>query len=323
MKSETLKRLFRLIQDSEHPGLRSLAQNIVADEKKRGHSNLAEQLEKLLDKPTRAPSGGVVRGVSPLKLDTNQQNFTTLLPPELLRHHMVLPENIEARFRRIEQEYAARDRLARHGFNYRKRILLYGPPGCGKTLGAERLAWTTGLPLMKVRFDAIMSSFFGETATNLRKIFDSVRTVPTLLFLDECDFVARSRAATNDIGEMPRIVNTLLILLEEYQAPGLLVAATNLDNALDPALFRRFDEVLEVPPPGDEELEKLLRLSLSSIDLARDIDWGLVIGRLRGVSAAAAVKVAENAAKSAILSDRLPVRERDLLEAINELRPQE
>jgi SpoVK/Ycf46/Vps4 family AAA+-type ATPase len=317
MKAETLKRLFRLIQDAAHPGLSTIAQSIVDDEKKLGHSALASQLEKILTQ-TKAPVERQLRALP--SGQNNSQNFTTLLPPQLLRHHMVLPDRIEARFKRIENEYAARDRLARHGLNYRKRVLLYGPPGCGKTLGAERLAWTTGLPLMKVRFDAVMSSYFGESATNLRSIFDSIRTVPTLLFLDECDFVARSRTSGNDVGEVPRIVNTLLVLLEEYQAPGLLVAATNLDSALDAALFRRFDEVLEVPPPGQEQILQLLRLTLSAIECSPAINWEELGRRLADASAANVVKVAQDAAKSAILSDRLCVTQDDLLESISELR---
>lgn len=165
-----------------------------------------------------------------------------------------------------------------------------------------------------------MSSYFGETASNLRAVFDSVRKVPTLLFLDECDFVARSRTQTNDVGEAPRIVNTLLILLEEYQAPGLLVAATNLYDSLDHAIFRRFDEVLEVPPPGEGEIRKLLLMTLSAIELERTIDLEQVVTALQGASAAHVVKSAEDAAKSAILADKLPVSEADLLEAISELR---
>ncbi len=319
MKSETMKRLFRLITDASHPGLTTLAHAILEDEKKLGHNALAAQLEKILSQPAPRPpaTGGVLKAL-PQSVQTPP--FTTLLPPELLRHHMVLEQHVEARFKRIEQEYAARDRLARHGLNYRKRVLLYGPPGCGKTLGAERLAWTTGLPLMKVRFDAVMSSYFGESAANLRSIFDSVRTTPTLLFLDECDFVARSRTNPNDVGEMPRIVNTVLVLLEEYQAPGLLVAATNLDQALDPAMFRRFDEVLEVPPPGLAEIQRLLTLTLSALETERTIVWAELSRLLEGASAANVVKVAQDAAKAAVLSNREKVSREDLELAMAELR---
>lgn len=318
MKADTIKRLFRLIQDASDPGLTTLARMIVDDEKRLGHTALASDLEKIL---SHAPPQGPARTLNTLQAPARAAgSLTTVLPPELLRHHMVLDPAVEARLSRIEQEYVARDRLARFGLNYRKRILLHGPPGCGKTLGAERLAWTTGLPLMKVRFDAVMSSYFGETATNLRQIFDSVRTVPSLLFLDECDFVARSRTNVNDVGEIPRIVNTLLVLLEEYQGPGMVVAATNLDQTLDRALFRRFDEVLEIPAPGAREIASLLQLTLSAMEVAPRIDWDSLVALLEGASAANVVKVAQDAAKSAVLSHRPKVEEQDLRQSIAELR---
>lgn len=127
--------------------------------------------------------------------------LVTVIPREKLRYHMILPENVEKRFQRIEREYAARDRLAHHGLRYRQKILLYGSPGCGKTLGAERLAWNTGLPLLKVRFDAMVSSFLGETASNLRIVFEEAAKNPCLLFLDECDSIAKSRADEREVGE--------------------------------------------------------------------------------------------------------------------------
>lgn len=328
MKADLLKRLFRAIHDATPATLAGVARSIVEEERARGHAVLAGQLDRILGEPAPAappppaPAAPMAMGSLPTSR-RHDRPLSTLMPPELLRHQMVLPPKVERRFQRIEKEYAARDRLARHGLQYRKRILLYGPPGCGKSLGAERLAWTTGLPLMKVHFDAVMSSYFGESASNLRTVFDAVRATPTLLFLDECDFVGRSRSAGNDVGEAPRIVNTLLMLLEDYHAPGLLLAATNLDTSLDRALFRRFDEVLEIPPPGPEEVEKLLRLALSAIRCASDFDWSQVTEALRGGSAARVVKAAQDAAKQAVLGDDLPVRLGHLLSAIAELRQEE
>lgn len=93
----------------------------------------------------------------------------------------------------------------------KKKILLHGAPGCGKTLSAERIAWNLGLPLLKVRFDSLISSYFGESASNLRLVFDYCKKEPVVLLLDECDFIAKSRIATQDVGEVPRIVNMLLV----------------------------------------------------------------------------------------------------------------
>jgi SpoVK/Ycf46/Vps4 family AAA+-type ATPase len=225
---------------------------------------------------------------------------------------MVLPAATEERFARIESEYAARERLFQHGLRPRKTILLYGPPGCGKSLGAKRLAWNTGLPLMKVRFDALISSFFGESAINLRTIFTAAKELPCVLLLDECDFIARSRTNTKDIGEASRIVNSLLQLMEDYDAPGLLVATTNVESSLDSALFRRFDEVFFVPLPSAEEIHK-----------AEMINWDRVVEQLSGASSAMVVKAAQDAAKAAVLGEKKGVTESLLLQAVAELKRNE
>ena len=232
---------------------------------------------------------------------------------------MVLPAATEERFARIEGEYAARERLGVFGLRPRKTILLYGPPGCGKSLGAKRIAWKTGLPLMKVRFASIISSYFGESAANLRTLFVAAKERPCVLLLDECDFIARSRVNSNDIGEASRIVNSLLQLMEEYDAPGLLVATTNIESSLDNALFRRFDEVFLVPLPGPEEIEKLLHMTLSAIKVSDTIHWHNLVAQLRGAPAAMVVKAAQDAAKTAVLGGQQIVTESYLRDAIAEL----
>jgi len=246
--------------------------------------------------------------------------LVSFIPHDALEHHIVLRPDIDERFARIEKEYAARERLSAYGLNPRKKVLLYGPPGCGKTLGAKRIAWNTGLPLMKVRFDALVSSYFGESASNLRAVFDAAREQPCVLLLDECDFIARSRVSSKDIGEVARIVNTLLQLMEEYEAPGLLVATTNIENSLDEALFRRFDDVFQVPLPGKEEIHKLLELTLSSVERSKSVKWATVVKKLEGVSAAYVVRVAQAAAKTAVLCGKRVVEQEHIEAAIAELR---
>lgn len=326
MNADILKRMVRAIADGSQSDLERIARRVVDSERKSGHDKLASQLEEILSKPKpkRNGSSGTTeanRGLSELPTSRRHgEQLATLVPRDSLEHHMVLPSEIEDRFARIEKEYAARERLGAYGLKNRKTILLYGPPGCGKSLGAKRLAWNTGLPLLKVRFDALLSSYFGESASNLRSVFESAKERPCVLLLDECDFIARSRNSSRDIGEASRIVNSLLQLMEEYDAPGLLVATTNIEDSLDTALFRRFDDVFQVPPPGPGEIEKLLKTTLSAVNTSDRTDWSAVVKKLQGVSAAMTVKSAQDAAKASVLNGEKLVTEKLLLKAISELK---
>lgn len=325
MNADMLKRLVRAIADGSHNDLERLAGKIVESEKQSGHVRLAQQLETILSRPRLVKNGRSSttdsdRSLKELPLSRRHgESLATLIPRDALEHHMVLPSETDERFARIEREFAARERLGAYGLMPRKTILLYGPPGCGKSLGAKRLAWNTGLPLMKVRFDALISSYFGESASNLRSVFIAAKERPCVLLLDECDFIARSRGNAKDIGEASRIVNSLLQLMEDYDAPGLLVATTNVKSSLDKALFRRFDDVFEVPPPGLEEVEKLLKLTLSAVPVAPRIDWEAIIKALSHASAAMVVKAAQDAAKTSVLTGKKVVEESHLLRAIEEL----
>jgi SpoVK/Ycf46/Vps4 family AAA+-type ATPase len=331
MKAELLKRLFRAIASSDTEAIDKLTYLVIEEERSKGHTLLADQLENIKKKSQKEkpasnskPASLVSENLQALSELPTSKRFNlplvTFIPREKLRHYMVLPDAVEKRFQRIEREYAARDRLAHHGLRYRQKILLYGSPGCGKTLGAERLAWNTGLPLLKVRFDAMVSSFLGETASNLRLVFDKASLEPCLLFFDECDSIAKSREDTQEVGEIKRVVNTFLQILDEYESSsGLLVAATNLNKSLDTALWRRFDDLIEVPKPGEQELEFIVKQTLSGIEVG-SINWSLIIKQMNGFSAAQAVRAAQDAAKRAILEREELVIQEHLAETIEEIK---
>lgn len=306
MKAELIKRLFKAIYAEDIPALKKIAQSIILEERRAGHTVLADMLDKLSQTsppPTFSFSTKTAAAFSLLpKSRRTASPLMSCIPREQLKHHMVLPAKTEARLVSIEQEYAAKERLKKYNLSPKQKILLYGPPGCGKTLSAERIAWDLGLPLMKVRFDSLLSSYFGESAANLRQIFDYCEQKAVVLLLDECDFIAKSRTASRDVGEAPRIVNMLLTLLDEYHAPGLVIATTNLRGVLDHALFRRFDDAIELPMPESTERLRLLQMTLSALPLAADVDLSSIAERLVGYSAANVVSTAQRAAKIGILS---------------------
>lgn len=303
--------------------LHDIAHRLVAEEEKRGHDKVADDLRRILKSVRQAKSldaSDVSPGQGLVTLPVNKRTGARLAEIrhfDSLSSSMVLSKSIESRFSRIEKEFTSREKLAMHGFRPKRKILLYGPPGCGKTLGAERLAANLRIPLIKVRFDAIVSSYLGETASNLRSAFDlACGGDPKVLLLDECDFIAKSRVDPRDVGEMSRVVNVLLHLLDEYSSPGLLVATTNLHGSLDPAIYRRFDESIEIPLPGKKEREQLLRRAFQGMEVGKKFCWQRYIEALDGRSAADIVRIGEEAAKITILQHETHILDRHVKEAL-------
>lgn len=313
MKQNIYLRLFKAIKGKATDDIVKVAYKIIKEESEKGHVKLAKQLTNILEKNIaisekendQHDSKDTISHYSLRSMPVSKRQNTQLvnvIERDQLRHSMILATKIEDRFTRIEKEYIARDRLAHSGLKPKQKILLYGPPGCGKTMGAERIAWNIGLPLFKIRFESIISSYLGESANNLRILFESIKNYPCVLLLDEFDFIAKSRTYGQDVGEMYRLVNMMLYLLDEYNAPGLLIATTNLEGAIDKAIFRRFDEVLMIPKPGSIEIERLLKLSLSSVKVSTDIRFKSITKRMDGFSSAQVVKVAQDASKLAIIT---------------------
>lgn len=326
MNQELLTRLFKSIEGPKDNSLVRIAYSIIEDEKKKGHNLLARKLEKILDKNINSsiPSQRILKVVKDggyyIPKDRRYNlPLATHIPREKLRHEMVLSPEMEQKVSQIEQEYAARDRLALFGLHPRRKILLFGPSGCGKSMTAERVAWNLGLPFFKVRFDTIISSYLGESASNLNLLFKSLNEVPCVLLLDEFDIVAKKRGQNrNDIGEIDRIVNILLGLLEEFESDGLLFATTNLEGQLDNALFRRFDDMIEVGMPDENEINALLSMTLESMVLSEDVDIIKLSKLLNGKSSAQVVRMAQNAAKKSVIEGGKKVNMAHFEQAISE-----
>lgn len=325
MNQELLIRLFRSIEGDSSDDIVRVAEKIIDDERKKGHDRLAEKLNTILKKNVSNTQQfrGELKQLLPkgITIPTDKRNHLPLahhLDREELRHHMVLPEEIENKIHRIEEEYAAKERLALHGLKYRQKILLYGKPGNGKSMSAERIAWNLGLPFLKVRFDVIISSYLGETASNLSKLFDGLKDYPCVLLFDEFDIIGKTRADSQDVGEMHRIVNVLLTILEEYTSPGIFIATTNIETSLDNALFRRFDDIIEISKPNNPEIARLLKLTLSAIKKSDNLNLHEIAQRLEGNSAASVVKVANDAAKFCVIENKMEVQAYHFEKALQE-----
>lgn len=310
MNQDLLIRLFKTIEGTRNDGVVRIAELIIEDEKKKGHEKLADKLKTILSKNIEQTHSfrGELRQLLPkgVSIPTDKRHnlpLATFIERDDLRHHMILPNETEFKICRIEMEYAAKERLAVRGLKYRQKILLYGPPGCGKSLSAERIAWNLGLPFFKVKFDVLISSYLGETASNLGKLFDGLKNFPCVISFDEFDVVAKTRSNVQDVGEIHRVVSILLSLLEEYNSNGIFIATTNIQDSLDHAIFRRFDDIIEIQKPEKDEIIRLLKMTLSSIDKSKEMSWEKLADKLKGLSAAVIVKVANDAAKYSVIKN--------------------
>lgn len=248
----------------------------------------------------------------------NNQSLATLIDYKKLRRNMILNKETEERFASIEKEFLAKNRLAKYSLKPKRKILIYWAPGCGKTMSAERVARNVWLPLLKVNFDNLISSYLWETANNLRSIFEVIKQVPCVLLLDECDIIAKSRLAKNDVGEMSRIVNMLLMLLDEDTSDWLIIATTNLEESLDKALYRRFDDVFEIKLPDKIQIHKIIKSTIINIDVCKKIDFAMFSEKLIWLSIADIVSIIENAMKMVILGEEKTICDEHLEKSLSQ-----
>jgi SpoVK/Ycf46/Vps4 family AAA+-type ATPase len=229
---------------------------------------------------------------------------------------IVLNPDTRALIEGIVEERRRSEELRRHRLPLSTRLLFAGPAGCGKTMCAEVVARELALPLYSARIDVIISSFLGETASNLRRLFEFAARSPCVLFLDEFDSLARTRTDVTEHNELRRVVNSLLLMIERFKGPGLVIAATNLPQFLDEALWRRFDDILSFDLPSEREIEQLL--SRQFANFPAHFDLVTPIGKLIGMSYADIEHICVDAIKKAVLKKRKSVSETEFAAALRQ-----
>ena len=191
---------------------------------------------------------------------------------------MVLSDSVRARIEEIILQQRQRDLLRSHGLTPKRKLLLVGPPGCGKTMTASVLAAECRLPLLFVQLHSLISKYMGETAAKLHHVFDAMGETRGVYLFDEFDAIGATRAAGNDVGEIRRVLNSFLQFLERDDSESIIVAATNFMDMLDDALFRRFDDVITYELPDGKLIRELIENRLTTFDLS-GIEWENVTDR--------------------------------------------
>jgi SpoVK/Ycf46/Vps4 family AAA+-type ATPase len=258
----------------------------------------------------------------PLPQARNDSDLLDIRDAQLTFDQLVLPKAFLEAFAEIHLEHCREDRLIAHGVAPRRTLLFIGPPGTGKSASAEALADEMGRDFATVNLATVVSSFLGDTAKNLAAIFAAAAEQPLVLLFDEFDSIGKERAEATDHGELKRVVTAFLQLLERFQGPSILVAATNHPDLLDLATWRRFDVVLQFEPPKVHEIRALLRRKLQALPRERGLDIDALASACRGFSQADVTRVVTDAYRRHLLyrSDSEPLSTDELLTAAETIR---
>ncbi|MBR9753131.1 ATP-binding protein [Cobetia sp. 4B] len=312
-----IKALLKSHLDGDDSRFYSVAMQLAAHEAKLGHGKLAEELRMLIDKAKhrKAPS-------QPTPIGQPRGELAELLSFSYPKTHlgdMVLEESLRRQIQRIIREQKHAPRLLEHGLSPRRKLLLVGPPGNGKTMTGSVLAGELGLPLIQVRLDGLITKFMGETSAKLRQVFDTTSQTRGIYFFDEFDAIGSQRGLANEVGETRRILNSFLQMIEQDKSHSLIVAATNHPEILDRALFRRFDDILSYGLPDIDHVAVVLQSRLSWMT-KESISWKHLAETADGLSYAEIVRAADETLKHALIEESEFITENDIKIMLNERR---
>ncbi|MBG9375421.1 ATP-binding protein [Panacibacter sp. DH6] len=293
---DQIRTLIKSHFEDDHVRFSTVALQIAAHEARQGHLSVADEIKKLVD-----TSKAKVVKLRPFNDDLN--GLILEISPKVKLPQLIASPQILSKIQRILLEFKQKDKLSKHGLDNRRKILLSGSPGTGKTMTAAIFANELQLPLYVILMDKLVTKFMGETSAKLRHLFDSIQERQGVYLFDEFDAIGGERGMTNDVGEMRRILNSFLQMIEQDTSKSVIIAATNNIDLLDQALFRRFDDVIRYNLPLKSEAIKLIENKLGKYKGRYKLDT-LKTDKL---SHAEITQACLDAIKHAILNDKKQV----------------
>lgn len=321
MKAELVENLILAHCSGDEHQFSDAVSKLVRDEEKKGNTPTASRLRRAYEKRKSndsefemTASGSNLFYSSSAAYPAPRDKDSLLELYEIVRSNIpltevILPESQKKIISQIVFEQKNAVSLLEHNVSPINRVLLCGPPGCGKTMTAYAIAHELDLPIAYVRLDGLVSSYLGQTSTNLRKVFDAVRNSRVVLFLDEFDAIAKKRDDTNEMGELKRVVTTLLQNFDNMPANVLLIAATNHDHLLDPAIWRRFNVTITLETPSLEQRKEMVQKAVTHYGIKGKININTLAKVTEGISGAQIEELMTAAAKKYIIAGKIDTQE--------------
>ncbi|RJQ50184.1 MAG: ATP-binding protein [Nitrospiraceae bacterium] len=316
--AEQLKALLKSYIDGDDPRFFAVAMQVAAHEAKQGHGKLAQELRALIDDAKSKQASQISQ--KPIPIARPKGDLSALLSvsyPKIRLSDMILSKNIASRLNRIVREQRQLNKIRTHGLSPRRKLLLIGPPGTGKTMSASALAGEFGLPLFVIRLDGLITKYMGETASKLRIVFDAIAETRGVYLFDEFDSIGTQRGLINDVGEIRRVLNSFLQFIEQDESDSLILAATNHPDLLDYALYRRFDDVIQYSLPNPKQIIDTLKAGLVP-HIRGKINWNKISEVAAGLNYAEITRACEEAVKEMIISDLNNLTAEDIMRALSE-----
>lgn len=309
--AEQIKSLIKSHLNDDSQQFYTVALQVAAHEAKKGHRDLAHNIRELVNNQRQKVDNRI------LSFPKELNELVDVRYPDTPKTALVIPIQLQNRIDRVIREFQQQNKLKNYGLSHRRKLLLVGPPGTGKTMTAQVLSNKLDIPLGIIQVDKLVTKYMGETSAKLRQIFNLVNQETAVYLFDEFDAIGGERSFDNDVGERRRVLNSFLQFIEQDQSNSVIVAATNNPKLLDQALFRRFDDILHYEKP-DRELSKKLMKNILGTFIPNSLTWNDILSETEGLSHADIVGACTDVIKENILGDKDKATEQQLLTTIKE-----
>ncbi len=316
---DQIKSLIKSFGEGDDDRFFSSALQIAASEARKGHTNVAQELKLFIENARKSRSATNIetgRTISIIQPKKELRGLLQAFNPKIKLKDMVLRDDVSKSLYKLIKEQQNWQLLQQYNLKPRRKILLTGPPGTGKTMTAQAIAGELRLPVFIVRLDGLISKYLGESIAKLQAIFDAMVENRGVYLFDEFDSIGSHRNQGQDVGEIKRVLNSFLINIENDESNGVIIAATNIPESLDQALFRRFDDVISYPLPDEKEILIAIKKNLKVFKFSDKKDMNEVSKLAVGLNYSDLSKACDDTVKEMLIQGESTLKIDDLIAAI-------